>query len=79
MANDLINPLGGPLRVNYMFSLTPENPLLQLFYDILPVPYWYMFLCIPIIAVYLCCIYTPELMAAVRVRKNKIPVSVEER
>ncbi|MBQ8276720.1 MAG: YwaF family protein [Clostridia bacterium] len=79
VANDLINPLGGPLRVNYMFSLTPENPLLQLFYDILPVPYWYMFLCIPIIAVYLCCIYTPELMAAVRARKNKIPVSVEER
>lgn len=69
-ANELINPMGEPLRVNYMFSLVPENSLLQLFYRILPEPYWYMFLCIPIIAVYLCCIYTPELLAAVRDRKK---------
>lgn len=76
-ANHLINPLGGPLRVNYMFSLTPENPLLQLFHRILPVPYWYMFLCIPIIAVYLFCIYTPELVALARARKTKNKGSVE--
>ena len=67
--NALINPLGGPLRVNYMFSLAPENPLLQLFYDILPVPFWYMFMCVPIIALYLCGVYAPELVRAVRKKK----------
>ena len=68
--NALLNPLGGPLRVNYMFSLVPENPLLQLFYHILPVPFWYMFLCIPIIAVYLCGVYAPELVRAIRRKRT---------
>ena len=68
-ANALINPLGGPLRVNYMFSLVPENPLLQLFYHILPLPFWYMFLCIPIAALYLCGVYAPELIRAMRRKK----------
>ena len=68
--NALLNPLGGPLRVNYMFSLVPENPLLQLFYHSLPVPFWYMFLCIPIIAVYLCGVYAPELVRAARRKRT---------
>lgn len=69
-ANALLTPMGDPLRVNYMFSLAPENPLLQLFYDILPVPFWYMFLCIPIIALYLCLVYAPELVCAMRRKKT---------
>ena len=49
------------LQVNYMFSLDPTNPLLALFYKLIPYPYWYMYLICPILAVYLLLVYLPQL------------------
>ena len=43
---------------NYMFSIFHDgNPLLKLFYDIIPYQFWYMLLCIPVAVVYLSAIY----------------------
>lgn len=58
--HQILNSTGQLIQVNYMFSVTPENPLLLLFYRVIPSPYWYMYLALPIIAVYLVMIYIPE-------------------
>lgn len=51
--NGILNSAGELLQVNYMFSITPENPLLALFWSVIPHSYWYMFLAVPVIALYL--------------------------
>lgn len=65
LCNVLINRhmvlLGSPIRVNYMYSVAPVNPVLQLFWDVIPHPYWYIFLALPLITGYLALVYLPEL------------------
>lgn len=56
-ASSILTPQGEVVSVNYMFSLRPENPLLDLFYSIIPHQYWYMYMIIPIVALYLGTIY----------------------
>ena len=56
-----INSSVAGVHVNYMFSLQPNNPVLELFISILPYQYWYMFLCIPVLVVYLSCIYCVQI------------------
>ncbi len=48
------------IQVNYMYSIKPENPLLQLFYNLIPYSYWYLFLALPVILLYLFLLYLPE-------------------
>jgi len=55
--NDIRNHYGDIIKVNYMFSLYPSNPLLNIMYEIIPFSYWYMYLIIPIIFIYLMIIY----------------------
>ena len=50
------------LQVNYMYSITPEFPLLALFYQVIPLEYWYMYMAVPIVAVYLLLVYAPQLL-----------------
>ena len=64
----LLDPAGEVIQVNYMYSLAPENPLLALFYRLVPHQYWYMYLIVPIVAVYLLGVYAPQLRAALRKR-----------
>ncbi len=52
---------GNGIRVNYMFSMEPSNPLVALFHAVIPYAYWHMFLAVPIIALYLMIVYAPEL------------------
>ena len=52
---------GAVIKVNYMFSITPENPLLAAFYKVIPHPYWYMYMIVPILVVYLLVVYAPQL------------------
>jgi len=54
---------GNGIRVNYMFSMEPSNPLVALFHRLIPYEYWHMYLVIPIVAVYLMAVYAPELAA----------------
>ena len=52
LANNILNPSGNLVQVNYMYSITPANPVLDLFWSWLPFPYWYMYFGLIIIAVY---------------------------
>lgn len=66
LQNNILDYAGNVITVNYMYSLVPENPVLQLMYS---VPYWYMYRAIPIIVVYLGLVYSPQLVAALRKKK----------
>ena len=66
--NQIVDYNGNLIQVNYMFSIIPSNPLLELFYKIIPYQYWYMYLVFPIVIVYLLIIYLPELK---QILKNK--------
>lgn len=72
-ANVLLNAhyaASGMDRVaNYMFSIQPVNPLVQLFYSIIPLQYWYMYLVLPIVFAYLVIVYAPQLIRKIRVKK----------
>ena len=58
--NQILDYAGNVIRVNYMYSITPENPLLVLFKQIIPYDYWYMYMIVPILAVYLSIVYLPS-------------------
>lgn len=66
--NKLINGMGlldgngEGIRVNYMYSIDPENPLLALFYRVIPCEYWYMYMIVPILVIYLLIVYAPQLL-----------------
>ncbi len=52
------------VTVNYMFCVDPtENPLTMLFYRVIPYEYWYMYMILPILAVYLGLMYLPQFRA----------------
>lgn len=61
---------GGIFQANYMFSLRPNNPLVELFYSLIPHPYWYMYLVLPIVFVYLLIVYAPELYRHFKKKKE---------
>ena len=60
------------LQVNYMYSIIPEFPPLDLFYKVIPCEYWYMYMVLPIVLVYLLAIYAPQLIQAHRAKKQKV-------
>ena len=67
----LVNADGADIVVNYMYSFAPENPVLQLCYNILPVPYWYMYLIFPIVGVYLLGVYAPQILRSCKKNREK--------
>ena len=69
--NSCINAYVPDADVNYMFSIEATNPLTELFYKLIPCQYWYMYLVLPIVAVYLLGVYTPQISAILRQRKAK--------
>lgn len=60
LINRYCHMIGKSLRVNYMFSMEPTNPLVAQFYKLIPHAYWHMYLVIPIVLVYLLMVYAPE-------------------
>lgn len=62
----ITNPGGNVIHVNYMFSLQPNNPLTAWFRELVPFEYWYMYMVLPIAAVYLLGVYAPEIWAKYR-------------
>jgi hypothetical protein len=54
-----------------MFSITPANPLLQLFYGIIPHEYWYMYLVVPVVVVYLGVIYGTHYLITRKKKKTQ--------
>lgn len=61
LLNNILDNLGNIIKVNYMYSITPSNPILRIFYNIIPHSYWYLLLAFPIILVYLVFIYLNEI------------------
>ena len=55
--------------VNYMATLAPTSELLNFFYAIIPSPYWYMILTLPLLAGYIVYWYLPEILDETRIRK----------
>ena len=63
IGNNVLDQAGNVIQVNYMYSLTPANPLLQIFYNLIPAPYWYMLLCVPIVVIFLGVVYLGDILA----------------
>ena len=61
-AHNIVDYAGEVIQVNYMYSLVPENPLLALFMQVIPYEYWYMYMIVPILAVYLSLVYLPQIL-----------------
>lgn len=66
----IVNPSGNIVHVNYMFSIAPTNPLTALFHQLVPFEYWYMYMVLPIVAVYLLGVYAPEFTAKYREKRG---------
>ena len=69
--NEVLDWAGNVVKVNYMYSLVPENPIFALFYSICPYEFWYVLLSMPIIIVYLAAIYAKQILRGIKERKNK--------
>ena len=70
-ANNIVDYAGHVLTFNYMFSVTPTNPMFDLFWSIIPAPYWYMYVAVVILTVYLVVLYLPQIIRAIKDRKQK--------
>ena len=55
--NNVVDYAGNIIQVNYMYSLQPTVPLMELMWKIIPYEYWYMYVGIVIIAIYLLAIF----------------------
>ena len=64
---------GLELSFNYMFSMeSPGNPVLDIFWKIIPCAYWYMYMAVVILAVYLVVLYLPQIIRAVKEKKAAV-------
>ncbi len=63
IANQITNPTGAVVQVNYMYSLHPENPVLALFWNWIPSPYFYMLPVVLIVLIYLSAVYWKQIIA----------------
>ncbi len=68
--HNILDWAGNIIKVNYMFSIYPENPLLELFYKIIPCQYWYMYLSVAVIAIYLGLVYLNDIIRLIKNRKK---------
>ena len=65
----IVPELGEFTLHNGSVTITPENPLLVLFKQVIPYDYWYMYMIVPIVLVYLLIVYAPQLRQAWKARK----------
>jgi hypothetical protein len=55
--NNIVDYAGNIIKVNYMYSIQPTVPLMELMWTIIPYEYWYMYIGIVIISIYLCAVF----------------------
>jgi uncharacterized membrane protein YwaF len=65
-AQQICNPAGAVVQVNYMYSLHPENPMLALFWSLIPYAYWYMLPVLLIVVFYLALVYMKQWIGCFR-------------
>lgn len=64
--HQLLNPAGELIQVNYMYTIQPANPLLDLFWSLIPHPFWYLMPVVVIVLVYLAAVYCKEIFARLK-------------
>lgn len=69
-SHNILDSSSNVIKVNYMFSIYPENPLLDLFYSIIPCQYWYMYLSFAVVIVYLSAVYAVDIVRLIRRSKS---------
>ena len=67
---NMVNAAGEIIKVNYMNSLYPTNAFLNFLYLIIPSPYWYMYLTLPIILFVIAWWYLPDLLDYLRTTRG---------
>lgn len=55
--NNILDWAGELIQVNYMYTVKPDNPFLELFHALIPHSFWYMLPAAAIAALYLAAIY----------------------
>ena len=68
--NNIVDWAGNVIKVNYMYSIYPDNPLLNLFYSIIPYQYWYMYLTMVVIVIYLGIVYLKDILKLIKAKKQ---------
>ncbi len=76
--NNIVDYEGNVLTFNYMFSMTPTTSIFQLFWNILPYEYWYMYVAVVILVVYLVVLYLPQIIRAAKEKKAAKNTSTSE-
>ena len=69
--NNIVDLAGNVIKVNYMYSIYPDNPLLNLFYSIIPYQYWYMYLTMVVIVIYLGIVYLKDILKLIKAKKTR--------
>lgn len=62
-ANQILGPSGALIQVNYMYTIKPENPVMALFWSLIPYRFWYLLPVLLIIFVYLLLVYSKQIIA----------------
>ncbi len=73
-AHQILNPSGTLIQVNYMYTIQPENPVMSLFWSLIPYQFWYLLPVVLIILVYLFIVYIKQITAYVRKISKKCAV-----
>ena len=74
IAHNILDAEGDVVFANYMYSLAPNNPLVELFMKWIPGGYWHMYLAVPILVVYLLIVYAPEIIGYFKNKKCSCPI-----
>ena len=69
--NNIVDLAGNVIKVNYMYSIYPDNPLLNLFYSIIPYQYWYMYLTMVAIVIYFGIVYLKDILKLIKAKKQE--------
>lgn len=70
-AHQILDPSGTLIQVNYMYTIKPENPVMSLFWSLIPYPFWYLMPVVLIILIYLVIVYIKQITAYFRKRSTK--------
>lgn len=69
IANQILNPIGEVITINYMYTIAPANPLLALFWSFIPYPFWYMMPVVLIVLGYLTLVYLKQIIELFKAKK----------
>lgn len=68
--NNILNPAGELIQINFMYSIKPNNPLSEFFFKIIPHTYWYNMPVLAIICLYLILVYRKEIVYHIKNKKT---------